>query len=57
MKYPDKDELELLQEFEDMGYCFHICPDCGNETDETEADNNKAYCSVCFEVKNVEPAI
>lgn len=57
MRYPDKDELTLLQEFEENGYVFHICPDCGEEMDATEPDNHQAYCSVCFEVKKVEPVI
>lgn len=57
MKYPDKSQLELLQEFEDNGYVHHNCPDCGWECNATEVDSSKAYCENCDESKTVEPAI
>lgn len=56
-KYPDKDILNLFEEFEDHGYVEHICPDCGEETNPTEIDSPEAYCENCQEIKKVEPVI
>lgn len=57
MSYPDKDILELLEEFEETGGCTHICPDCGEETNRTEIDSNSAFCENCDELKYYEPVI
>jgi uncharacterized OB-fold protein len=56
-KYPDKDMLQLLEEFEENGYVEHICPDCGNDTLPTEVDNSKAFCDNCQEIKTYLPVI
>lgn len=56
-KFPDKDELTLLQQFEEDGYVEHICYDCGEETLPTEPDSSKAFCTNCNENKTFEPVI
>jgi hypothetical protein len=55
--YKDKDIEELYMEFEQNGWCQHICPACGNETDPVEPDASQAYCSICESLMPVEPLI
>lgn len=55
--FKDKDELELFQQFEELGYVERICPDCGEESLPTEIDSDNAYCDNCQEYKKYEPVI
>lgn len=42
--------LELLEEFEELGYVLRDCPECMNECEATEVDNEEAFCNECGEV-------
>lgn len=52
-----KSILQLFQEFEELGYVLHECPDCGEETNPTEPDSNSAFCEVCNKYIKVKSII
>ena len=55
--FKDKPLDELFMEFEENGWCQHLCPGCGDEMEPVEPDSEQAWCSTCESLMPVEPLV